>query len=823
MKNISFYSLKLSIVLTSILINFNLPNFANAAETWNIIISKSLSHDKAIKVAIDDLQKAGVEYGLTFKIFDDSKNPAGNSIIIGDETRNRQTAKLIKKHRIEHQCITHEQGYEIITKNVNGNKIVIVAGGSIIGDVYGLYWIWDRIRVHKKIPNINVKRKPALPIRLGLAWGRSGRSGSTEEEMRNSLRYSINWVSGPAILDLVSWNSEPERTINEKNRERARELIEYAHSLHMKYFSFANEFTYHPSILEEFGATLSPCDPSFWDAVQAKFRRLFQALPELDGIEICNDDISGFWENYRGFDVMHEGEGCEWPLDKRFRTFVKKVYNVVVNEFNKTYFHFTWSLVSYEQHNQPDVFKKIFTNDVPVNNLYLIPKITAADRWWHQPYNPTFNQTPHNTIVGFETMNYYESSKAHIFPTFPGQYFQAGLQTFLAPKNNNVKGSGFLAGSLQDGCNTRNVTAYVLYRLSWNPDEKIEDIARDFCAIHFGGAAAEKMAQIYLLSPIAYKYGLHIEPVSYGKFNSFIHMRVGTFPGMGYPSIDGGKEHMDFLYEIYLRCKPWKIETLDDLDHGLSTARKMVEMYKSTKPLIQDNNFAQTVENSLNMTRLLIETNNLYVKTAFAYFEYRENPTLAKKDTLSKYFSQLVTARNNFINAPGFGYKLFGVNQLLKNVELALKDLAQAEQHLEKAPTRKELESTVAHQQQLYKQILQKHSDEAIKFLHFEAEIDGRDILIIRDDKYEIEHLRWDGPAVRECRFIEKLPQKVVTVIPKDIESRPMHPFILQQPGEENDYTVKVYLYDAPGGYGIVKFDLYFISKRPEELGLDFP
>ena len=375
---------------------------------------------------------------------------------------------------------------------------------------------------------------------------------------------------------------------------------------------------------------------------------------------------------------------------------------------------------------------------------------------------------------------------------------------------------------MQDGWNTRNVTAYVMYRLSWNPDEKIEDIARDFCAIHFGGAA-EKMAQIYLLSPIAYKYGLHIEPVSYGKFNSFIHMRVGTFPGMGYPSIDGGKEHIDFLHEIYLRCKPWKYETLLYLDHGLSTADEMIEKYKSAKPQIADTKLAHTIENRLHMTKLLIQTNNLYVKTAFAYFEYRERPEPANRDTLSKYYNQLIETRTNFMNAPGFGYKLFGVDQLIKNVEQALADLEKAEQAFEKEPTRKDLESIIIHQQNLYKQVLYEYADEAVKFLHFDAEIDGRDILKIKGDDYEIEHLRWDHPQIREIRFIEKLPQQEVTVVPKNIESRPMHPFILEQPVEENNYSVKVYLYDAPGGYGIVNFDLYYIPERPEELGLEIP
>jgi hypothetical protein len=815
---LSFFSL---ILIHSIL--FSALQSANQNQKWQIIVSQSLIQDKALQVALEDLETTGLEYNLSFAISKEDVADIDNSIIVGDISRNKFTSHLVSEKKITLKTLENEQGYQIITLNSGGKRTLIISGGSIIGDVYGLYWLRDRIRVYKKLPDINITRIPAMKTRMSLAWGRSAFGGGSEQDMRRALRYSINWVPGPPILDLVPWESEPEKSNNEKNRLQVRKLISYAHDLHIKYFSFANEFTYHPSILNEFNASLSPCNSGFWNALQAKYRRLFQALPELDGIELCTDDISGFWENYRGFDLMHEGEECEWPLDKRYRTFIKKIHDVVVGEFNKTYFNFTWSLVSYEQHSQPDIYRKIFTDEVPVKNLYLLPKITSHDRWWHQAYNPTFNQTRHNTLVCFEPMNYYESSRSKIFPTFCGQYFQAGLQTFLAAKDNNIKGSGYLVGPAREGWDTRSAYSYVLFRLSWDPDEDIRQIAEDFCAINFGREAAQKMAEIFMLTAVAYKYGLHIEPVSYGQFNSFIHMRVGTFPAQGYPSIDGGKEHLDFLRKIYLRCKPWKFETLDDLDHGLNTAKQMLEKFKSVKPLLQDQNLAQKVENALNMTYSLIQTNNMYIKTAFAYFEYREKPSTTTRDILSDHDSRLIKTIDGFKSIPGFGYKLFGVEQLLLNVKMALDDFNLAEQTLDQAPTREELEKTITYQQKLYKQILEKYSDEAVKFLHFDVEIDGRDILIVKGDTYRIEHLRWDSPHVRKSQFEIALPEKVVTVIPKTIQSRPMAPFILQQPNQENDFTTKIYLYDKPGGFGIVTFDLYYIPKSPQELGLDIP
>ncbi|NIA29874.1 MAG: hypothetical protein GWP06_08200 [Actinobacteria bacterium] len=788
----------------------------NAQTTWSIILSNDHIKDEAIRVVLDDLQKTGKQFGLQFKTVNDRKGISNHSIIVGDPVRNECTANLVKKGKVRLKGVDNPQGYEIITRDIDGSKTIIVAGGSIVGDVYGLYWIWDRLRVFKNIPDINIKREPAVKIRYTRVHVKN------KEDIKRALRYGLNLVYGDNPLSLIPWDAEPERTENEKNRGKTREMIKYAHSLHIKYLSFGTDFTYHPTLLKKFGAKLSPSDPFFWDAVQEKYRMLFQAIPELDGLVTFTGEEQSYWENYKTFDPMHDGEGCDWSLQKRYRTFVKKVYNVVVGEFGKIYHHRTWITNSYEQQSQPEVYKKIFTDAVPTKNLYLIPSFTQNDRWWHQRYNPTFNVTPHNMLAVLEPMNYYESSKSDLFPTFPGQYFQAGLQSILEVTNSNLKGLSFDLRS-PDDYKTGNLTAYTVFRLGWDYLENPKEIAADFCAIHFGRAASKGMAEIYLLSPIAYKYGLFIEPVAYGNFNSLPQIRVGTFPAQGYPRIDDGKEHIQFLRKIYLRCKPWVAETLSYLDHGLDVANTMKEKYKHVKPQIADKKLADDVENRLEMTRLFIKTNNLYVKTAFAYFEYRDDPTEAFRSKLAKLHSALLQTCNNFIDTPGYGYHLFGVDQILKNVEQALNDLPNAEQLLKDAPSSAQIEKIVAEQQDKYSKILSERSKEAVKILHWEGRVDGRDIIKIRGKHLEVEHLRWDPMYFKDYKILTDLPKKAVTVIPKDIESRPMHPFILEQPSRKNNYTVQVYLYDVPGGAGWCKFDLYYIPQTPDKLGLEIP
>ncbi|MBN1349448.1 hypothetical protein JXJ21_08575 [candidate division KSB1 bacterium] len=787
-----------------------------AQERWAVLFDEQEAQDEAIKVAFADLQEAGQQFGVCFEMVASPAEASDNLLLVGNPTTNEYLKIFIREHGISLPAVTHPEGHAILTYHAGGKKTVIVSGSSIPGNVYGIFWLCDRLRVLKGLPEINTLREPSLDIRYTRIFVKN------RADIQRALRYGLNLIYIQSTLGLVPWNSEPENTENARNREQARELIDYAHALHLKCLVMGTEFTYHPSILEEFNATLSPADPCFWDAMQAKFRRLFQELPELDGVVAFTGPEQHFWGNYRAFDVMHDDKSCEWTLEKRYRTFIKKVQHVVVGEFDKIYHHRTWMTNCYEQQARPEVYREIFTDDVPTKNLFLIPSFTQNDRWWHQRYNPTFNLTPHKMLTVMEPMNYYESSNANLFPTFPGQYYQAGLQMVLESEKCNLKGASFDLHPKED-FRTPTVTAYTGFRLGWNHLESPETIAEEFCRIYFGEAAAKGMAEIYLMSPVAYKYGLFIEPVAYGDFNSLPHIRVGTFPAQGYPRIDNGKEHIRFWREIYLRCKPWLTETYDDLDHGLEVANEMCEKFKTVKALIADEQLAQTVENSLNMTRRLIQTNNSYTRAAFAYFAYTDAPDEANKTDLAARFKTLQQARSAFTGTRGFGYQLFGVDQLIENIKAALDDLPRAMQVLKHAPDREKIEQTIALQQEKYREVLANYPKEAIKFLHWEGLIDGRDILKVSGNQAEIIHLRWDPPEVKACTFFEPLPAQKLTVIPKDIQSRPMHPFIIEQPSSENGYAVQVYLYDAPEGRDWFKFDLYYILKSPEELHLELP
>ncbi|MBN1348821.1 hypothetical protein JXJ21_05380 [candidate division KSB1 bacterium] len=783
---------------------------------WHVFMSKTQAEDRALQLAVEDLKTTASQFGIELKLVSDAKKLVANSIIVGNTANNTLTASLCKEGLIELSEMEDPQGYEILITNIDGKKVLLCAGGSVSGDVYGLYWIWDRLRIKRCIPDISVKHIPGLKIRYA--------GGGSKEALRDALRYRATWVTAPfSVNQLVPWDAEPERSQNEVNREQAREFIDYAHQLHLKVLVYEDEFSYHPSLMEEFKAKPTPSDPLFWDVVQAKYRRLLQIMPELDGIRIRTGESTRIGGNFKGIDVMHEGEDCDWSLAKRYRTYVRKMHTVIVGEFDKIYFQRTWVTSIHEQHSQAQVYREIFTDEVPTEKLYLSPYLSQTDRFFHQPYNPTFNQTPHDMVVLLATLDYHARTGNAVFPCFPGQYYQGGMQTILMPKSNNLKGSMFGLPRADDW-DTQTVTAYTASRLSWNPYDDLESIARDLAAMHFGEKVADRMAEILLQSPVAYKYGIYIEPVAYGDFRSLPHLRLTNFSAKGFPRLDSGKQHIDFLRQIYLRCKPWLTETLMYLDHGLNVATEMTEKFQTLKHDIDDAQLAGSIENSLELTRMLIQTNTLYVKTFFAYFAFQEQPSDISRQQLYNRSLDLKKSMSDFLETPGCDYELAGMEQLLKNVEQMLEDPETAMQRLRDAPAPEEINLIIAREQEKYIDALKIHSEKAVKFLHWRGRVDGRDLILVKGDTLKVKHLRYDPIQEMSHNFLKPLPAEAVTIIPRDIQSRSFHPFVLEQPSAENDFTATIYLSDYPcTGYSWWEFELYYIPQSPEALGLQVP
>ncbi len=108
----------------------------NAGENWKIFIDKKLQSDEAIKVALEELTKAGLDFSINFIITDDDSQLENNSILVGNETRNEIVKNLAAKNLINLSNQIEAQAFQIITTEINSNIVVVVSGGSILGEIY---------------------------------------------------------------------------------------------------------------------------------------------------------------------------------------------------------------------------------------------------------------------------------------------------------------------------------------------------------------------------------------------------------------------------------------------------------------------------------------------------------------------------------------------------------------------------------------------------------------------------------------------------------------------------------------------------------------
>jgi len=784
-----------------------------ADEAWTIVTGPAHAGDAAVLAAIEDLQHEGRRFGMAFAHAESAPATRGPILVVGAPDRNPLTATLVREHEIDLKPIDHPQAFALRTLEPGGGRVLLVVGGSLVGDVYGMYWVWDRLRVHRRIPELNVLRTPALPYRL------TGVRGT--EQIRNALRYTATWVTGADIQSLDPWDTSDKPN---RSRQRAAERIELAHRYHMKVFAGGDEIAYRPEVLARYNAQLDPADPALWNMLQDKYRRLFRTIPGLDGVQIRTGELTRISGAYRPFDIMHDLPVSDWSLERRYRTFLQKLHEVVVGEFDKIYFHRTWVVNTQEQHSDPDVYKRIFTRDVPSRNLYLSPYMSLGDRWYYQPYNPTFNQTPHKMFALLSTLDYHAHGGVNVFPSFPGQYHQGGLQSILRDPNHNLVGVHFgVPGT--SGWDTSSLTGYTVYRLAWNPNEPLRTIARDFAAIHLGPDVADDVAEIILLSHQAYKDGIYIKPVAEAiRGNTLPHLRLTTFRVRGIPAIDQGREHIEWLADtMYAPSRGHEDEAIAHLDRGLAAAVSMEKRFEPLAGRIDDQMLAEQVGDGLTLTRWLVETNNAYVKTCYAYFQCRDARDGASRDGLRGALDTLRKARERFIAAPGFVYRLDGIDQLMRNAAVALDDLDRAEKALATAPTGRDIDALIVRQQQQHAKILADRQNEAVKVLEWRGRVDGRDLLHVRGKTIEIEHLQSDPIADPSANFTAELPAREVTVLVKDKQSQAVHPFLLEQPTKDNDHTAKIYLFDQPPGYGRWEIDLYYLDAHPKDVGLALP
>jgi hypothetical protein len=713
------------------------------------------------------------------------------------------------------QFISSEDGFQSqdgFGISHEGNRFLI-RSPSRRGLIYALFYMADRIEATGRPPKGEIYLEPAFEERFfyigGLGSGDAdtdvpsyvsrakveGRVEGIKAAMKTALRYGATWVILFPTYRLIPWDDEVEGKRSEIYREYYRELVNYAHKLHLKAIIMGDELIYTDRFLRRFNAELSVDDPNFWKALRHKYGSLLSEMPELDGVGVRIGEMIPRG-SFRAFDVIHNDS--KLSLEEKYRRFVENIYEVVVGEFGKLYYHRTWVTNDWEQHSVPNIYRAIF-EDIPTDGLIVSIKLTKTDQWDYQAFNPTIGITPHRTSVELEMNKGPHGGQR--FPDFMGLYQGAGLQ--YARERGTIGVTVGLTGSLW-----QEASLYTASRLMWDPYQDVEKIARDWAAIRFGRRASTDIARLLILSYDAMMKSLYLRPyASTHAWNPIPHIMTGLYFLVGDPIWDRGRRHMRFLRELYLQCKPWLEETIREIEEGVKIYREMLRIYRRAKPKVSDRRLAEEAHRSLLLGESFVRLSALYSISFLRFFEYMDGRTERKRRRAGRLIGELERAIERYRARRG-NFDTFAIELFIENAKGFLEDPDRAEERLRSAPTEEEILRMLETAEESDRRELEAHP-EAVKIMYWEGNVDGKELITVKGREVSLRHLVDEPPTEVRYELYAEIPQRSRLVIER-IEARG-YVCVVEQPSEENGWSARIFVSDPQDGRDIYRFNLYAI------------
>ncbi|MCC6124056.1 MAG: DUF4838 domain-containing protein [Pirellulales bacterium] len=149
-------------------------------------------------------------------IHDDAAMPAGDLILVGGPGSNQLSRSWLEKLRVTEKELSDlgDEGYCIKSAEVDGRKVVLIAGGGRIGTLYGAYDFLYRLgcrwfapgELHEDLPRIenlgqwDVKERPSFGLRGYYVWEDRGTPEFFLWMARNRMNYWWIGQSGHPLL-----------------------------------------------------------------------------------------------------------------------------------------------------------------------------------------------------------------------------------------------------------------------------------------------------------------------------------------------------------------------------------------------------------------------------------------------------------------------------------------------------------------------------------------------------------------------------------------------------------------------------------------------
>jgi len=749
--------------------------------TVSVIVEPSLSAERSVQVAV-----AAVEQAVAFR--------GWKMLAEGSKARFAVSARLAdgastKPHTPGVLPSVKDQSYRIST---DGAAVSIVADG-VLGAVYGLMWIADRIRTQGESADAWLPedecRAPKFEQRMGWVHLRLAhtdeppyvdieaskkRIEAAVTQLDYALAHGQTVVHAMGTQQLVPWGDKKYGVRAEACRELFREFIKEAHARRLGIYAMDDEFLYLPEWLEKTGATLSTDDPKLWEALKLKYRGVLTELPELDGSGTRIGEIIPQGELLT-WHVIHTGE--DRSIEANYRRFINAMRDVVNGEFGKQYLHRTWTVNTWEQSSVPEIYARTFTDEVPTEGLTLSIKLTAQD--------------------------YLSGS-----PDCAVEFVQAGLEWAYEHGARTM----LCAQRKPWDEHLASLMEYTTYRLGWNPYQPVKRIVADWMSATVGPQVADRAAEMLLDLDDIHREGFHVHGPAYHTWEPFRHARYGWIC-KGNPFLDKGYGQHKLLREIYLMAKPELESGLEKMISHTARYDEWVESFRKWLGDLDDPENGRWLDVILTRGQDYLHINLAYVKAFLRYFDYVDNRDEEHRKIAQKAYDELLPELKRFVNRPNavpndVNSNVQGIDEFVRFAADGLKDIDAAEKAMSEAPDEEGVIELLREARERYETAAA--SADSVEVGRWFGSVDGRSILnvAVETGVCTIENLLGDHAQQDEFDFATRDVTKGEYVVKLTMARDRGWAYILQQPSAENGNVLRVMLDDQRSGYG--KYEVFF-------------
>lgn len=519
----------------------------------------------------------------------------------------------------------HEEGFFILHRNIRGTESFVVGAERSSGFVHAVFELIKRVRLGERVETMNVISGPAMPLRMINHWdnldgsverGYAGRSIFFEKgrivmnrRIRDYARLLASIGINGVVLNNVNVRNEAVKLIDdEKYLRKLSSLADLFRDYGIKIYLSVNFAS--PMILGGL-ETADPLDRRVRDWWKNQAKKIYSFIPDFGGFLVKADSEFNPGPHFFGRTHVDGANMLAEALEPFggvviWRTFV---YNCMQD----------W------RDHSTDRAKAAYDNFKPLDgqfndNVILQTKFGPMDFQVREPVSPLFGALERtNQMLELQITQEYTGQQVHL--CYLGTFWKEVLDfdTF-------AKGEGSFVKRIVDGtlferklCGVAGVSnvgtdpnwtghdlaqanLYTFGRLAWDPDERVENIVREWIVLTFGSDEKVMSNIEYMLMKSHRTYEKYTTPFGLGWMvnpshhygpnpEGYEYSKWGTYHRANWEAIGVDRTSKETGFTLQYRS-PWReifdsIETCpEDLllffhrvryDHRLKSGKTLIQ------------------------------------------------------------------------------------------------------------------------------------------------------------------------------------------------------------------------------------------------------